>query len=286
MRKPGLGLAGNKSSSMDTDEAEVKPTGNTTNVVMAMKELRLELDEAKFAAIIMELDILHRCLSLKTLKDGHNIIHRDVKPTNILVNTNGQVKICDFGVSGNLVASIAKTNIGCQSYMAPERISGGGISQAGANPGGGTYSAIVDGEPPDLPAEVSPVARNFVRGCLNKIPNMRPTYADLLQHPWLAELSKPTTISEENEDEENVEMSGLSLEDESKGKKNGILTGTEDTEVAEWVKTAIDRKAKGLMGTHAQPALHKAPLIQLVLCQVLVELGVRTRFVERIKAMK
>lgn len=89
---------------------------------------------------------------------------------------------------------------------------------------------------------------------------MRPTYADLLQHPWLAELSKPSTISEENEDEDNVEMSGLSLEDESKDKKNGILTGSEDSEVAEWVRTAIDRKAKGLMGTHAQPALHKAPL--------------------------
>ena len=195
MRKPGLGLAGNKSSSTDTDDTEVKQAGNTTGVVMAMKELRLELDEAKFAAIIMELDILHRCLSpyiidfygaffqegavyiciefmdggsvdkiygdgvpenvlrkityattqgLKTLKDEHNIIHRDVKPTNILVNTKGQVKICDFGVSGNLVASIAKTNIGCQSYMAPERISGGGISQAGANPGGGTYSVQSD----------------------------------------------------------------------------------------------------------------------------------------------
>jgi len=61
-------------------------------------------------------------MGLKSLKEEHNIIHRDVKPTNILMNTRGQIKICDFGVSGNLVASIAKTNIGCQSYMAPERI--------------------------------------------------------------------------------------------------------------------------------------------------------------------
>jgi mitogen-activated protein kinase kinase len=203
IRRPGLGLAGNSFSSAspittshDKDlphDSSPKSGSSTTGVIMAMKELRLELDEAKFAAIIMELDILHRCLSpyiidfygaffqegavyiciefmdggsidkiygdgipenvlrkitysttqgLKTLKDDHNIIHRDVKPTNILVNTRGQIKICDFGVSGNLVASIAKTNIGCQSYMAPERISGGGMSQAGA--GGGTYSVQSD----------------------------------------------------------------------------------------------------------------------------------------------
>ena len=205
VRRPGQGLAGNKPlPSMAISKIEDSPdgtsplsatAGKTTGIVMAMKEIRLELDEAKFAAIIMELDILHRCTSpfivdfygaffqegavyicmeymnggsidklygdgvpegvlrkitlatvmgLKSLKDDHNIIHRDVKPTNILINTRGQVKICDFGVSGNLVASIAKTNIGCQSYMAPERISGGGVAQAGANPGGGTYSVQSD----------------------------------------------------------------------------------------------------------------------------------------------
>ena len=210
LRRPGQGLSGNRplpsmvASSMVANEIDDTSngnspksisSGNTTGIVMAMKEIRLELDEAKFAAIIMELDILHRCISpfivdfygaffqegavyicmeymdggsidklygdgmpegvlrkitmstvmgLKSLKEDHNIIHRDVKPTNILVNTMGQVKICDFGVSGNLVASIAKTNIGCQSYMAPERISGGGVAQAGANPGGGTYSVQSD----------------------------------------------------------------------------------------------------------------------------------------------
>lgn len=211
MRRPGHGLNSQKHNlpqvapSIITEEpeggtlnpstAKKPPRRNTTGVVMAMKEIRLELDEAKFAAIIMELDILHRCISpfivdfygaffqegavyicmefmdggsidklygdgipegvlrkitmstvmgLKALKDEHNIIHRDVKPTNILVNSKGQVKICDFGVSGNLVASIAKTNIGCQSYMAPERIASGGVAQAGANPGGGTYSVQSD----------------------------------------------------------------------------------------------------------------------------------------------
>ncbi|XP_067104878.1 dual specificity mitogen-activated protein kinase kinase 5 isoform X2 [Osmerus mordax] len=52
------------------------------------------------------------------------ILHRDVKPSNMLVNTQGQVKLCDFGVSTQLVNSIAKTYVGTNAYMAPERISG------------------------------------------------------------------------------------------------------------------------------------------------------------------
>lgn len=374
MRKPGQGLAGNKAApgspsrkNFDGDEqspSSAKPAVGT-GIVMAMKEVRLELDDSKFAAIIMELDVLHRCVSpyivdfygaffqegavyicmefmdggsidklygdgvpegvlrkitlattqgLKSLKDEHNIIHRDVKPTNILMNTQGQIKICDFGVSGNLVASIAKTNIGCQSYMAPERISSGGIAQAGANPGGGTYSvqsdiwslgltiiecalgrypyppetynnifsqlsvglpffsirsldftkllqAIVDGEPPDLPQDgYSDAARNFVRGCLNKIPNLRPTYAMLLQHVWLAPLAKPETITEEDEDE--VQAATEATANEAAGDKGAPepVEMVVDKEVADWVKAAIEKRKKGQLKRAEKPALHAAPL--------------------------
>ncbi|CAH2007328.1 unnamed protein product [Acanthoscelides obtectus] len=51
------------------------------------------------------------------------VIHRDVKPSNILINRQGEVKMCDFGISGYLVDSVAKTiDAGCKPYMAPERI--------------------------------------------------------------------------------------------------------------------------------------------------------------------
>jgi len=58
------------------------------------------------------------------LYDTHRIIHRDIKPSNILANTNGEIKICDFGVSGELINSIANTFVGTSTYMSPERIQG------------------------------------------------------------------------------------------------------------------------------------------------------------------
>jgi hypothetical protein len=41
----------------------------------------------------------------------------DIKPSNILCNSQGDIKLCDFGVSGELINSIANTFVGTSIYM-------------------------------------------------------------------------------------------------------------------------------------------------------------------------
>lgn len=81
---------------------------------------------------------------------------------------------------------------------------------------------------------------------------MRPAYAMLLRHPWLADLGQPPTISEEEESESEEPVSTPS-------------TGKGDKEVRDWVLGAIERRksrlASGGKGPESEkPALHAAPL--------------------------
>ncbi len=51
-----------------------------------------------------------------------------MKPSNILVSRKCEFKLCDFGISGRLVDSLAKTmEVGCRPYMAVSGGGGGGV---------------------------------------------------------------------------------------------------------------------------------------------------------------
>uniref|UniRef100_A0A1I8FJP5 mitogen-activated protein kinase kinase n=1 Tax=Macrostomum lignano TaxID=282301 RepID=A0A1I8FJP5_9PLAT len=149
---------------------------------------------------------------------------KDIKPSNMLINRSGQVKLCDFGVAGILKNSIAKSNVGCQLYVAPERVSismatEGGLG-AGDEPGFTTASDVwslgisllelasgahpygswknpfhqvqhlTEDPPPSLSAEAAagrfPQELNdFLSCCLAKEAKDRWRLPQLLEHPYV-----------------------------------------------------------------------------------------------------
>lgn len=75
----------------------------------------LSFDESVFGSIAVSvLDALIECKNC-------DVIHRDIKPANILINRDGQVKLCDFGVSKILNGSPTSTLVGTIEYWPPER---------------------------------------------------------------------------------------------------------------------------------------------------------------------
>uniref|UniRef100_A0A4W4FD33 mitogen-activated protein kinase kinase n=1 Tax=Electrophorus electricus TaxID=8005 RepID=A0A4W4FD33_ELEEL len=146
-----------------------------------------------------------------------------VKPSNVLINMQGQVKMCDFGISGYLVDSVAKTmDAGCKPYMAPERINPE-TNQKGYNVKSDIWSLgitmielailrfpydswgtpfqqlkqVVEEPSPQLPSDrFSPDFVDFTSKCLKKVSKERPNYTELMQHPFFTyHESKETDVA-------------------------------------------------------------------------------------------
>lgn len=128
------------------------------------------------------------------------LVHRDIKPGNLLITPDGHVKITDFGIArvADQVSLTATGQVmGTVQYLAPEQATGKpatpstdiyslGIvayeALAGKRPFTGESQmaiamAQINEAPPALPDDVDPRVANLVMSCLAKKPNQRPESA-------------------------------------------------------------------------------------------------------------
>ncbi|XP_054797772.1 mitogen-activated protein kinase kinase kinase 1-like [Prosopis cineraria] len=147
--------------------------------------------------------ILH---GLKYLHD-RNVIHRDIKCANILVDANGSVKLADFGLAKATKLNDIKSCKGTAFWMAPEVVKGKnqgyglpadiwslGCTVLEMLTGQIPYShlecmqalfRIGKGERPLVPDSLSRDAQDFILQCLQVNPDDRPTAAQLLNHQFV-----------------------------------------------------------------------------------------------------
>ncbi|SCU78904.1 LADA_0A08460g1_1 [Lachancea dasiensis] len=169
------------------------------------KEGRFTEDRAKFyiAELVLALEYLHE----------NDIVYRDLKPENILLDANGNIALCDFGLSKADLKDRTNTFCGTTEYLAPELLldeSGYtkmvdfwslgvlifemccGWSPFFAEDNQKMYQKIAFGKV-KFPRDVlSPEGRSFVKGLLNRNPRHRLGALDdgreLRAHPFFADI--------------------------------------------------------------------------------------------------
>lgn len=145
-------------------------------------------------------------------------VHRDIKAANILLTTEGDVKLADFGVSGEMGLSIKKMRsfVGTPYWMAPEVISKAGYDYKadiwslgitaleladGSPPLSGlspmkALTVIPDRECPSLPSgnHFTELFREFIDACMCKDPDNRPSASQLLTLKFVRTTKRPSIL--------------------------------------------------------------------------------------------
>ena len=149
------------------------------------------------------LDIMAQTSRALAAAHARGLVHRDIKPGNLLITPDSKVKITDFGIArvGDQVP-LTKTGqvMGTVQYLAPEQATGKASTPAtdlyslgvvayealaGKRPFTGENQmaiamAHINEMPPALPESIDPRVQNLVLSCLAKKPTQRPESATSL----------------------------------------------------------------------------------------------------------
>jgi tetratricopeptide (TPR) repeat protein len=133
------------------------------------------------------------------------VLHRDLKPGNVLMDENGHVRITDFGIAVTRTEGVRHTLVGTPAYMAPEQLRPDGeLSErtdiyalgvllyelvVGQHPFKGSRSSTAPPRPSELVADVNPRLERVIMQALSLDPRERPSSADAVA----ARLPRATT---------------------------------------------------------------------------------------------
>ncbi|HRF59723.1 MAG TPA: protein kinase [Fimbriimonadaceae bacterium] len=159
------------------------------------RTLRNELDTHGFLPIERSCEIAVAILEALDFAHKHGVIHRDIKPDNIQLLDNGQIKLTDFGIARltfepNL--TMDGQVFGTPSYMSPEQVVGKDIDArsdlfgvgvvlyemvAGHKPFAGdnvvSITFAITNKEPDPPPQASPGLWRTIKQALEKTPHLR-----------------------------------------------------------------------------------------------------------------
>ncbi|KAF3824140.1 hypothetical protein GH733_008425 [Mirounga leonina] len=195
--------------SFETDKEVVVVTDYAEGELFQILEDDGKLPEDQVQAIAAQL------VSALYYLHSHRILHRDMKPQNILLAKGGGIKLCDFGFARAMSTNtMVLTSIkGTPLYMSPELVeerpydhtadlwSVGCIlyELAVGTPPFYTTSifqlvSLILKDPVRWPTTISPCFKSFLQGLLTKDPRQRLSWPDLLHHPFIA--GRVTIITE------------------------------------------------------------------------------------------
>ncbi|OFZ66716.1 MAG: serine/threonine protein kinase [Betaproteobacteria bacterium RBG_16_56_24] len=114
---------------------DVGKSGDVAYIAMEFlqgQELRDIMNKGGLLPVDQVLDIAAQVAQGLAYAHEHDIVHRDVKPSNIMVSSDGHVKITDFGIArmaSSAVRTQTGTVLGSPKYMSPEQVLGKAIDQ-------------------------------------------------------------------------------------------------------------------------------------------------------------
>lgn len=183
------------------DYRELESTSGAAMCFIVMEYIRGEslADLIKREGALSEelaLDVLEQAAHGLAVIHRMGLVHRDIKPGNLMITQNGQIKITDFGIAKAAAAvPLTRTGmvVGTAQYVSPEQAQGMKVTAAsdvyslgvvgyemlaGKRPFTGDSSvsvalAHVSAEPPALPISVSAPARELIEIALRKTPTQR-----------------------------------------------------------------------------------------------------------------